>query len=276
MDFLALADQCASFVPPHTLEAIVKTESNFDPLKIGVNGGAKLQRQPVNIDEAVVTAQWLLQNGYNIDLGLGQVNSSNLNRVGLSVTDAFDPCKNLKAAGTIFNYSFQAAMQQYPEAQALSAALSAYNTGNFVQGFRNGYVSRVLSNLPDQAQAQTAATTTTVQPIPLVNAAHQPTLAEFVRPKPATAQPVMVTVEKPIEPGQAHDGQGVPDKKSPAVASAYVYQSNSNANADDDTVTAGQPGLEGQPGVSAQPKPPKAPAINVYEDNAYSVMVYSR
>lgn len=278
MDFLTLADQCASFVPPHTLEAIVKTESNFDPLKIGVNGGAKLQRQPVNIDEAVVTAQWLLQNGYNIDLGLGQVNSSNLNRVGLSVTDAFDPCKNLKAAGTIFNHSFQAAMQQYPEAQALQVALSAYNTGNFVQGFRNGYVSRVLSNLPDQAQ--TVATTTTVQPIPLVNAAHKPTLAEFVRPTPATAQPVMVTVEKPIEPGQAHDGQGVPDKQKPASAyvyqTAYVYQRDSNANADDDTVTAGQPGLEGQPGVSAQPKPPKAPAINVYEDNAYSVMVYSR
>ena len=90
----------------------------------------------------------------------------------------------------------------------------------------------------------------------------------------------MVTVEKPIEPGQAHDGQGVPDKQKPASAyvyqTAYVYQRDSNANADDDTVTAGQPGLEGQPGVSAQPKPPKAPAINVYEDNAYSVMVYSR
>ena len=144
MEFLALADQCASFVAPHTLAAIVKTESNFDPLKIGVNGGAKLQRQPVTVAEAVVTAQWLLANGYNIDLGLGQVNSSNLNRVGLSVTEAFDPCKNLNAAGTIFNNSFQAAMQQYPEGQALQVALSAYNTGNFVQGFINGYVTAIL------------------------------------------------------------------------------------------------------------------------------------
>jgi type IV secretion system protein VirB1 len=133
MDFLALADQCAAFVSPHTLEAIVKTESNFDPLKIGVNGGAKLQRQPVNIDEAVVTAQWLLKNGYNIDLGLGQVNSSNLNRVGLSVTDAFDPCKNLKAAGIIFNKSYQVAMQQYPEDQALQVALSAFYEQDLVK-----------------------------------------------------------------------------------------------------------------------------------------------
>jgi type IV secretion system protein VirB1 len=194
MEFLALADQCAPFVAAHTLEAIVKTESNFDPLKIGVNGGAKLERQPVNIDEAVATAQWLLANGYNIDLGLGQVNSSNMNRVGLSVTEAFDPCKNLKAAGTIFNNSFQSAIQQYPEGQALQVALSAYNTGNFVQGFRNGYVGKVLRNMPDKAQMQTAETSTGVQPIPLVNAAHKPTIAEVIRPKPATAQPATVTV----------------------------------------------------------------------------------
>jgi hypothetical protein len=150
---------------------------------------------------------------------------------------------------------------------------SFYNTGNFVQGFSNGYVSRVLSNLPDKAPVQTAATTTTIPPIHLVNAAHKPTIAEVIRPKPATVQPATVTMEKPIEPGQSHNGQDVQDKKNPA--SAYVYQPNSNANADN-TVTEGQQGLEGQQEVSAKPKPPKAPSINVYEDNAYSVMVYSR
>ena len=238
MEFLALADQCASFVSPHTLEAIVKTESNFDPLKIGVNGGAKLQRQPVTVEEAVVTAQWLLANGYNIDLGLGQVNSSNLNRVGLSVTEAFDPCKNLKAAGTIFNNSFQAAMQQYPEDQALQVALSAYNTGNYVQGFRNGYVGKVLSNMPDKASTVDDAPAT-VQPIPLVNAAHKPTLAEVIRPKPATAQPATVTVEKPIEE-QA--------KKMSVIG-----------------------------GASDKPAARIEPSINVYsEANHQSVMVYSQ
>ena len=126
MDFLALASECASFVAPQTLQAIVKTESNYQPLIIGVNGGSKLERQPVNLEEAAITAQWLLDNGYSIDLGLGQVNSSNLNRVGLSVHDAFDPCKNLKAAGTIFHKGYQTAMKQYPEEQAFKAALSAY------------------------------------------------------------------------------------------------------------------------------------------------------
>jgi type IV secretion system protein VirB1 len=60
MDFLALASDCASFVNPQTLEAIVKTESNYQPFSIGVNGGFRLERQPVNLEEAVVTAQWLL------------------------------------------------------------------------------------------------------------------------------------------------------------------------------------------------------------------------
>ena len=235
MEFLALADQCASFVSPHTLEAIVKTESNFDPLKIGVNGGAKLQRQPVTVEEAVVTAQWLLANGYNIDLGLGQVNSSNLNRVGLSVTEAFDPCKNLKAAGTIFNNSFQSAIQQYPEGQALQVALSAYNTGNFVQGFRNGYVGKVLRNMPNQASTVDDAPAT-VQPIPLADAAHKPTIAEVIRPKPAMAQPATVTVENSLEPA----------KKMVSIASA-----------------------------SDKPAARIEPSINVYgEANHQGVMVY--
>jgi len=233
MEFLALADQCASFVAPHTLEAIVKTESNFDPLKIGVNGWAKLERQPVNVGEAVVTAQWLLANGYNIDLGLGQVNSSNLNRVGLSVTDAFDPCKNLKAAGTIFNNSFQLAMQQYPEDQALQLALSAYNTGNFVQGFSNGYVDKVLRNMPDKASTVDHFPAT-VQPIPLANAAHKPTITEVIRPKSsATAQAATVTVEKPVEQGKKSlsiAGAGALDKPAARIEPSINVYNDSLAN----------------------------------------------
>ncbi len=63
MDFLELASDCAAFVDPQNLAAIVKTESNYQPFSIGVNGGSRLERQPVNLEEAVVTAQWLLDNG---------------------------------------------------------------------------------------------------------------------------------------------------------------------------------------------------------------------
>ena len=211
MDFLALASDCAAFVDPQTLAAIVKTESNYQPFSIGVNGGSRLERQPVNLEEAVVTAQWLLDNGYNIDLGLGQVNSSNLHRVGLTVHDAFDPCKNLKAAGTIFNTSYQAAMRQYPEGQAFQAALSAYNTGNFIQGFENGYVQKVIDNLPDKARSPASATapTVAVQPIPLVNG-NKPALPYSAKAQHPDSQPASLSVGQPQTVAQAlvyaHEG----------------------------------------------------------------------
>lgn len=147
MDFVALAQQCAPWVAPQTLAAIVKTESAFQPLAIGINGGAKLVRQPQNKEEAVVTAKWLIANGYNIDMGLGQVNVKNLAKTGLTVEDAFDPCKNLAAAATILQWNYKAAKGKVQgEQAALHAALSAYNTGSFSKGFSNGYVQKVVSN----------------------------------------------------------------------------------------------------------------------------------
>ena len=90
MDFSALAAECAPWVAPQTLAAIVRTESGFRPYAIGVNNGFRLIRQPVSREEAIVTARWLIDHGYNIDLGLGQINSANLTRLNLSIEDAFD------------------------------------------------------------------------------------------------------------------------------------------------------------------------------------------
>lgn len=147
MDFLALAQHCAPLVAPQTMAAIVKTESAFRPLAIGINGGARLVRQPENIEEAVVTAKWLIGNGYNIDIGLGQLNSSNLHKAGLTVADAFDPCKNLSASAKILHGNYKNASRAIiGEQAALHAAISAYNTGNFSTGFANGYVQRVVNN----------------------------------------------------------------------------------------------------------------------------------
>lgn len=147
MDFNTLAAECASWVAPSTLAAIVKTESGFKPLAIGINGGARLQRQPQNLEEAVTTAKWLIANGYNIDMGLGQVNSANLAKTGLTVEHAFDPCKNLAAAATILTWNYQSASRKTDNQQAaLHAALSAYNTGSFTRGFSNGYVGKVIRN----------------------------------------------------------------------------------------------------------------------------------
>lgn len=147
MDFIALTAECAPWVAPQTMAAIVKTESQFKPFAININGGAKLERQPTSKAEAIATAKWLLENNYNIDMGLGQVNSVNLKKTNLSIEDAFDPCKNLAASATILQWNYQSASKKIPDQQAaLKAAISAYNTGSFTRGFNNGYVQKVFSN----------------------------------------------------------------------------------------------------------------------------------
>lgn len=168
MNFLSLAQECAPWVAPQTMAAIVKTESAFRPLAIGVNGGAKLARQPENKEEAVVTAKWLISNGYSVDLGLGQVNSFNLPKIGLSIDDAFDPCKNVAAAARILQGYYQVARGRAGgEQAALYAALSAYNTGSFSKGFINGYVRKVVGNTGAFVGSHAVPA---VMPIPLANA----------------------------------------------------------------------------------------------------------
>jgi len=154
MDFHDLSLECAPWVAPQTMAAIVKTESQFNPLAININGGAKLERQPTSKTEAVVTAKWLIANHYNVDMGLGQVNSANLAKTNLSVEDAFDACKNLAAAATILQWSYESASKKVSgEQAALHAAISAYNTGSFTKGFQNGYVQKVLNNASANASA---------------------------------------------------------------------------------------------------------------------------
>lgn len=169
MDFAALAADCAPWVAPQTLAAIVRTESQFKPFAININGGAKLERQPATKEEAVVTAKWLLNNNYNIDLGLGQVNSVNLTKTNLSVEDAFDSCKNLAASATILKWNFESASKHIPDEQAaLQAAISAYNTGSFTKGFGNGYVQKVMNNA-EISSPTLVSRKSSIEPIPLVN-----------------------------------------------------------------------------------------------------------
>lgn len=147
MDFDVLLAECAPWVAPQTMSAIVRTESQFNPLVININAKTRLVRQPVSKQEAAVTAKWLIGQGYNIDVGLGQVNSANLEKANLSIDDAFDPCKNLSAAATILRWNYESAIKRIPQKQqALYAAISAYNTGSMSRGFQNGYVQKVLVN----------------------------------------------------------------------------------------------------------------------------------
>lgn len=170
VDFAALAHQCAPNINPTTLQALVKTESGFNPYAIGVVGG-HLVRQPKSPAEAVATAKALDARGVNFSMGLGQVNKANLPAHGLTYETVFDACANLQAGGNILADCYKRAAATKGEGRdALYAAFSCYYSGNFTRGFKadyNGtsYVQRVAANVQD---TKAPASVQVVPAIPVV------------------------------------------------------------------------------------------------------------
>lgn len=139
---MILAQQCAPSVHPRTMAAIVMTESAGHQLAINVNGTHN-PRPATNIEAAVQTARTYIAAGYSVDLGLAQINSRNLARLGLTVEQMFVPCANLAASARILAMNYRAAGRAGDAQQALRVAFSMYNTGHPARGFGNGYVARV-------------------------------------------------------------------------------------------------------------------------------------
>lgn len=128
-------------VPMDVMEHVVRAESSFNPYAIGVVG-ARLERQPRTLDEAVATAAHLEREGYNFSLGLAQVNRYNLAPQGLdSYEKAFSACQNLAAGSRILADCHVRAGGHWGK------AFSCYYSGNFVRGFRDGYVQKIQSSI---------------------------------------------------------------------------------------------------------------------------------
>lgn len=154
-----LAATCAPDIHPITLSAIVKHESAYNQYAVGINKGQRLKEQPRTRQEAVTIVRDLMHRGIDFDAGLGQINVRNWSWLGLTPETVFDPCTNLTAAQAVLRDCYVRATNQYQPGQpALMAALSCYNTGNFRNGFSNGYVRKVLASagvtVPGIAQAQ--------------------------------------------------------------------------------------------------------------------------
>lgn len=127
-------------VPPEVMQHVVRVESSFNPYAIGVVGG-RLARQPQNLAEAVSTARMLEREGYNFSLGLAQVNRYNLAPQGLATYErAFEMCPNLQAGSRILAECYGRSGKDWGK------AFSCYYSGNFVTGYRHGYVQKVVAS----------------------------------------------------------------------------------------------------------------------------------
>lgn len=148
LDLYALSKQCSPHVAPVTMVTLVKTESRGNPIALGLNG-ARLKFQPKNESQAIAWVKYLDKHGYNFDVGLGQVNIINIRKYKLSPEQLLNPCLNLKVSADILTKNYIAARKTTSDPQlALRKALSAYNTGNQSRGFQNGYVTKILYNIP--------------------------------------------------------------------------------------------------------------------------------
>lgn len=210
LDFIALAQQCASQVSPSTMAAIVRTESGFNPYAIGVVHG-RLTRQPENEAEAVATVRALDAGGWNFSVGLAQVNRANWPAYGLNEQSAFDPCRNLAAGSAILQGCFELARQARARASndpqsALRASLSCYASGDFSTGYRTGYVQRVLGNASALPPSSKPVVVPPIAPIPVVPVG--------VSDLPGRLRPERHPVSKSAEPSTGNFGN---DPDSSAV-----------------------------------------------------------
>ena len=141
------------------MSAIVKVESGGNPWAININKlGVRLLAQPKTKEEAIKWVDWFNDRGYNIDVGIAQVNIKNIKRMGYNPTDFLDPCLNLKVASQILlgNYKSSSKLTNNTN-DAVKLAISAYNTGNFRSGFANGYVGKVVNKYNGVTNQQLAS-----------------------------------------------------------------------------------------------------------------------
>lgn len=200
LNLAALVLMCAPAVHQDTMLKVIAHESGGNPLAIGVNSKqVRLTRQPKSLGEAIATAEMLKGLGIDFDVGYGQLNARNIERLGLSFEQAFHPCENLKATSKILYDNYVRAVPRHTNAeQALTAALSAYNTGHFTYGVKNGYVQKVLNANPDRIRSKpvdlVVSPSVEAPAVPLIGAVPAPTPEKPTNVTPARASAAATTV----------------------------------------------------------------------------------
>jgi type IV secretion system protein VirB1 len=125
--FLDLAQGCAPMAQVEVLAGVVSLESKFLPFAIRINSGEPLPSQPSSKAEAIELATSLIADHQDIQIGLGGIGVEELRKLNLSVSDAFDACRNLKATATLLDGYYRLALRVGADpAQAEKVMLQSY------------------------------------------------------------------------------------------------------------------------------------------------------
>ena len=138
-------EQCKNpTVPTSIVKMIVQEESSKNPYAVNVNKDGKsfISFIPKTKDEAITIAQSYINAGFSVDVGYMQLNSDNFKQLNTTLENALEPCKNIYLSSTIFYNFYKDTSKKDNSITRVQKSLSAYNTGSYELGFKNGYVAK--------------------------------------------------------------------------------------------------------------------------------------
>lgn len=138
-------EQCKNpIVPTSIVKMIVQEESSKNPYAVNVNKDGKsfISFIPKTKNEAITIAQSYINAGFSVDVGYMQLNSDNFKHLNTTLENALEPCKNIYLSSTIFYNFYKDTSKKDSSITRVQKSLSAYNTGSYELGFKNGYVAK--------------------------------------------------------------------------------------------------------------------------------------
>ena len=138
-------EQCKNpTVPTSIVRMIVQEESSKNPYAVNVNKDGKsfISFIPKTKNEAITIAQSYINAGFSVDVGYMQLNSDNFKQLNTTLENALEPCKNIYLSSTIFYNFYKDTSKKDNSITRVQKSLSAYNTGSYELGFKNGYVAK--------------------------------------------------------------------------------------------------------------------------------------
>lgn len=138
-------EQCKNpTVPTSIVRMIVQEESSKNPYAVNVNKDGKsfISFIPKTKNEAITIAQSYINAGFSVDVGYMQLNSDNFKQLNTTLENALEPCKNIYLSSTIFYNFYKDTSKKDSSITRVQKSLSAYNTGSYELGFKNGYVAK--------------------------------------------------------------------------------------------------------------------------------------
>ena len=138
-------EQCKNpTVPTSIVRMIVQEESSKNPYAVNVNkdGRSFISFIPKTKNEAITIAQIYINAGFSVDVGYMQLNSDNFKQLNTTLENALEPCKNIYLSSTIFYNFYKDTSKKDNSITRVQKSLSAYNTGSYELGFKNGYVAK--------------------------------------------------------------------------------------------------------------------------------------